>query len=259
MREIRRKLSHGAKVVSADSLTEVVADRLFQLIVDGKYPAQSSLPPEGELAALFEVSRVTIREAIRILRARNVVQIRRGRGTEVNPPQAWTSLEAILRATLADTEPGVISRKLLEARRMIEIGAVQLAAFRRSDKHLISMYQSLEVMRAAADRGDSARIAEADIKFHQTIMEASGNPFVPLLFNSFGPLLVKTRHETPAIPQIQRNAIDRHAEILAALTKGDPEAARIAMVKHMDQIERDFRTYLLDPPMADVEPMISMS
>ena len=113
----------------------------------------------------------------------------RGRGTEVNPPDAWTSLEAIVRANLSDSEPGVLSKKLLEARRIIAIGSVELAAQRRTDKHLLGLYELLEAMRSAADRGDVAALAEADIEFHHMIMKASGNVFLPLLFNSFSPLL----------------------------------------------------------------------
>lgn len=228
------------------TLAEGIAERLFEEIIAGHLTPKEPLPAEGELAAIHGVSRLTIREAIRILRTQNVVRIRRGRGTEVNPPKEWTSLEAIVRASAGPTgQSGLVPERLLEARRMIEIGAVQLAAERRTDADLADLAERLEGMKAASTDHDVARFVDNDISFHVVIMRASGNVFVPLLFGTFGPLLLEARRQTSAVPEIQKNAIEQHGNIIRALTAGDPEEARLAMEEHMLQTQRDLRQHVL--------------
>jgi len=228
------------------TLADGIAERLFEEIIAGHLTPKEPLPAEGELAATHGVSRLTIREAIRILRTQNVVRIRRGRGTEVNPPEQWTSLEAIVRASAGPTgQGGLVPERLLEARRMIEIGAVQLAAERRTDADLADLAERLEGMKAASTDHDVARFVDNDISFHDVIMRASGNVFVPLLFGTFGPLLIEARRQTSAVPEIQKNAIEQHGNIIRALTTGDPEEARLAMEEHMLQTQRDLRQHVL--------------
>jgi GntR family transcriptional repressor for pyruvate dehydrogenase complex len=228
------------------TLAEGIAERLFDEIIAGHPAPKGTLPSEGELATAHGVSRLTIREAIRILRTQNVVRIRRGRGTEVNPPEEWTSLGAIVRASAGPTgQSGLVPERLLEARRMIEIGAVQLAAARRTHADLAELAERLEGMKAASTEYDVARFVDNDIRFHDVIMRASGNVFVPLLFGTFGPLLIEARRQTSAVPEIQRNAIEQHGNIIRALTAGDPEEARLAMEEHMLQTQRDLRQHVL--------------
>ncbi|MFF3333856.1 FadR/GntR family transcriptional regulator [Streptomyces sp. NPDC002888] len=65
--------------------------QLLTAIIDGQYPPDSALPPEGELSAMGGISRLTVREAVKQLRAQNDVRVVRGRGTYVNPPDRWTT------------------------------------------------------------------------------------------------------------------------------------------------------------------------
>jgi GntR family transcriptional repressor for pyruvate dehydrogenase complex len=229
-----------------ESLAEVVAERLLESIIDGRLPAKSSLPPEADLAAANSVSRLTVREAIRILRTQNVVQIRRGRGTEVNPPERWNSLEAIVRASASgSTGSTSVSERLLEARRMLEVGAAQLAAARRTDADLEALSEYLDLMKTAADQGNVDRFVDADIRFHACVVDASGNVFVPALFGTFGPLLIETRRQTSSVAEIRRHAIDHHEAILRALRRGNSEEARLAMDAHMEQTSEDLRRLVL--------------
>ena len=117
---------------------------LLESIVDGQFPIESVLPSEGELALKYGMSRLTVREAVRILRSQNIVTIHRGRGTFINPPQAWTSLAAVVRIEERRSPSGGVSGRLIEARRMVEIGAAQLAAINRSKEDLESLAASIE-------------------------------------------------------------------------------------------------------------------
>ena len=163
------------------SLSDDLAEQLLTAIIDGQYPPDSALPPEGELSEQGGVSRLTVREAVKHLRAQNVVRVVRGRGTYVNPPDRWTALEPVVRAA-SRTASGALSERLIEARRLIENGACELAASRRTEEDLEELRRHLAVMREAAEVGDTEQFVQADIDFHDTVMRATGNLFVPLLF-----------------------------------------------------------------------------
>ena len=228
------------------ALPEDLAERLLESIVDGQFPIESVLPSEGELALKYGMSRLTVREAVRILRSQNILTIRRGRGTYINSPQTWTSLAAVVRIEERRSSSGRASGRLIEARRMVEVGAVQLAAVNRSKEDLDSLAASIEEMRLAHKRKQVDLFVEADIAFHDVIMHATANMFIPFMFEPFGNLLVEARTETSAIPQIQVNAIAMHEAILEALIAGDPRRSRDAMEAHMDQTENDLRRYVID-------------
>jgi GntR family transcriptional repressor for pyruvate dehydrogenase complex len=226
------------------SLSDDLAEQLLTSIIDGHHPPDSALPPEGELSERSGVSRLTVREAVKQLRAQNVVRVVRGRGTYVNPPDRWTALEPVVRAA-SRTSSGALSERLIEARRLIENGACELAAARRTEEDLDALRRHLAAMREAADAGDTEQFVQADIAFHDAVMRATGNLFVPLLFEPFGPLLVEGRRQTSAVPEIRTNAIAHHDRVLAALESGDPEAARAAMADHMNQTADDLRTHVI--------------
>jgi DNA-binding FadR family transcriptional regulator len=226
------------------SLPEDVADKLLGEVVDGKFAVESLLPPEGDLAAAYGVSRLTVREAVRILRSKNVLEIHRGRGTFVNRPEAWTSLDAIVRLVANGDSAAGVSERLLEARAMVEIGAARLAAVRRSDEDLAELASCLDEMVKGADSGDVELFVDGDIAFHDVIMRASGNLFVPFMFEPFGQLLRHTRQQTSAVPEIQRNAIAQHRAIVDSLASGDDGRARAAMEAHMEQTRTDLQHYV---------------
>ena len=225
-------------------LPEDLAEQLLSAVVDGKYAVESLLPSEGDLASEYGVSRLTVREAIRILRSKNVFEIHRGRGTFVNKPEHWTSLKAIVRlATKGESAAGV-SERLLEARAIVEIGATRLAATRRSEEDLAQLETCVNEMAAGADAHNVKLFVDADISFHDVIMRASGNVFVPFMFEPFGQLLRHTRAQTSAVPEIQRHAIEQHRLILDSLISGDEERARDAMEANMQQTRADLKHYV---------------
>jgi GntR family transcriptional regulator, transcriptional repressor for pyruvate dehydrogenase complex len=152
------------------ALPEELANMLLESIVDGQFPVESVLPSEGELALKYGMSRLTVREAVRILRSQNILTIRRGRGTFVNSPQSWTSLDAVVRIEERRSPTGRVSERLIEARRMVEVGAAQLAAINRSKEDLDSLAASIEEMRLANRMKRVDLFVEADIAFHDAIM-----------------------------------------------------------------------------------------
>ena len=229
------------------SLSDDLAEQLLQAVIDGRYRPDALLPPEAELAEEAGMSRLTAREAVKTLRAKGVLRVEPGRGTFVNPPSRWTDLEALLHAAAASGAPteGVVPLRLIEARRVIEVGAAELAAARRGDDHLAALEDEVARMRVAADAGDLDAFVAADIAFHAAVIDAAGNVFLAALYDPLRSLLLEARRQTSAYADIRRHAIAQHEAVLAAIRDRSPERAGRCMRDHMDQTERDLETYVL--------------
>jgi GntR family transcriptional repressor for pyruvate dehydrogenase complex len=215
-------------------LADQLVDHLVEAIARGDHPPGSRLPPEDKLSELAAVSRLTVREAIRVLRMKGVVRVEQGRGTFVNPTSRWAPLDPTLLAarTASPADAGELARKLTEARRMVEIGAAELAAERRSMADLRALEREIAANYAALDDVDA--FAEADVAFHAAVISAADNSFVAALFEPVGTLLRQVRRDTLGTRELREQAIAWHARILEAIRAGSREAARAAMEGHMD-------------------------
>lgn len=226
------------------SLVAVVADDLLDRIVRGSIAIDAGLPSEAEIGEEHDVSRMTVREAMKTLQAQGVVRVESGKGSFVNPVAQWSSLDAVLRLAGAGASDLDVAEQLIEVRRMFETGAAYLAASRRTGADLADLGEQLESMRRAHAGNDVGAFVTADLAFHNTILRASGNVFLGVLFEPLTRVMSERRTETSRVVAIQEHAIAEHAGILAALTLGDPEASRLAMDSHMDQTLADIRTYV---------------
>ncbi len=230
------------------SLVGVVADELLDRIIAGDFPPGSSVPGELELSAKHEVSRMTVREAMKTLEAQRILSVERGRGTFVNPLNRWASLEAVLRAASEGQNEASASVQLIELRRMLETGACELAATRISDADIHALFGYVASMRQAHEVNDVAAFVDADLAFHDLILRASENVFVAVLFEPLHRVLEKRRAETSAVPTIQVHAIGHHQNIAEALESRNPAKAREAMDSHMQQTLDDLKTLVLGAP-----------
>ncbi|TFD88067.1 FadR family transcriptional regulator [Cryobacterium lactosi] len=226
------------------SLVAVVADDLLDRIVRGSIGIDEGLPSEAEIGDEHDVSRMTVREAMKTLQAQGVVRVESGKGSFVNPVAQWTSLDAVLRVAGAGASALDVAEQLIEVRRMFETGAAFLAATRRTDADLAALEGFLQAMRAAHAVNDVAAFVRADLAFHDVILRASGNVFLGVLFEPLTRVMADRRTETSRVVAIQEHAIAEHTEILAALSQGGAEASRRAMDSHMDQTLADIRTYV---------------
>ncbi len=231
--------------MTRQSLVAMISDDLLSRITSGEFPPDSTLPGEQELVAHHDVSRVTVREAVKTLEALGVARVERGRGTFVNPLSQWTSLEAVLRATSTDQDDGAAAIQLIELRRMLEVGSAALAASRITVEETTELAQDIVRMRQAHLGNDVNLFVESDLHFHHVVLQASGNVFVPVLLAPLSRILAERRAQTSKVPQIQEHAIAHHALILKALQSSDPEASRVAMDNHMAQTLQDLQALVL--------------
>ncbi|MDQ1112150.1 DNA-binding FadR family transcriptional regulator [Microbacterium testaceum] len=226
------------------SRVDEVVDGLFDDIVARRLVADQVLPSEPELGERFDVSRVTVREAIKTLQARGVVRVESGRGSFVQPLARWTSLSAVLAATSA-TGDASAAEQLIELRRIFETGAAALAAERARPDEVEAIAADLAAMRDAHEADDLASFVAADLSFHDRILAASRNPFLTVMFAPLTEVLSERRAQTSAVRVIQHNAIAEHEHVLEALRDADAEGARRAMDQHMQQTLDDLRTHVL--------------
>lgn len=230
------------------SLVQVVTDRLLSRIVSGEFPEGSALPPEDELAAQSGASRLTVREAVRVLASQQVLRPVQGRGTFVGPADQWTSLEALIAMRKGDAAQAVV--QLVEVRAMVEVGAAELFAPLCSAADLATLEGDLDDMRSAHARADVAGFVAADLRFHDRILQGCGNPFVPATFQPIARALHAARERTSSVPAIREHAIADHGGVIAALRVGTSAAARAAMRKHLRQTRDDALQHLTTGPSA---------
>jgi GntR family transcriptional repressor for pyruvate dehydrogenase complex len=223
----------------------MVSEDLLNRILRGEYSADATLPGEVELTSQHDVSRLTVREAIKTLEAQGVVRVERGRGMFVNPVTRWTSMEAVLRASLDSQDEAQTSVHLIGLRRILETGAAELAAPRISEEGLLIVRQHLQAMTRAHVNNDVPQFVEADLAFHDTILQASGNVFLAVMFEPLSALMKDRRVETSRYAEIQEHALEAHAKIVEALAAGNGENARMAMDRHMTQTMDDLQRFVL--------------
>ncbi|MCX2728154.1 FadR/GntR family transcriptional regulator [Thermomicrobium sp. 4228-Ro] len=232
-----------AKPITQARLHQRVVEELLKQIVSGALPPGTALPSEPELARQFGVSRIVIREAIRILAEKGLVAVRHGSGMWIQPPEQWDHLDPqILFERLRSNRDPSWLEEILELRKILELAAAELAAQRRTPEQLAQLSEILERMRAALS--DPSNYVNLDIAFHEAIMDAAGNrllrearrPLSEVLFSSW---LMTTR----SAERLARTH-EGHEEIYAAIAAGDPVAAREAMRRHIEHFEDNIRADL---------------
>ncbi|MFJ6113901.1 FadR/GntR family transcriptional regulator [Agrococcus sediminis] len=228
------------------SRTHDAVDQLLDAIIAGRLTAGERLPPEGQLATEFGVSRLTMREAVRLLQAQGVIVQVPGSRHRIAPVSEWTGMDAVVRHARSAGQRRTSSLELLEVRMMIESGAAQLAAERRTGAHLAELEDALARMEQHHEAGELDAFVAADLEFHDVVLHAADNRILVAALLPLTSMLTETRVETSQVPEIRQHAIDEHRKVLEAIRAGVPSAAREAMASHMVQTRDDLLSLVLD-------------
>ncbi|MBU1335253.1 MAG: FadR family transcriptional regulator [Alphaproteobacteria bacterium] len=215
--------------VPSRNLHSRVLWQLGTAIVRGDYPEGSILPSDTELLARFAVSRTVLREALKTLAAKGMIEARARIGTRVLPRQRWNLFDADVLAWHFEIGPDVaLLRSLSEIRIGVEVESAALAAVRRSEE------QAAALEACAIRMGEATtpqQFARTDLEFHRTVAEASGNPFmasisalVELALTAAFTISSPVEDDTAMVATVKA-----HGRIAEAIRAGDAEEARAAM------------------------------
>lgn len=223
--------------MSGQSRVDEVVDFLLDGIEQGRFPIDGRLPSEEALAELSGASRLTVREATKVLAAQRVLRSVQGRGTFVAPVNEWLGIEALVRVRQGN--PAEVLAQLFEVRAMIEIGAAERFAGLVTDAELDKLELHLAELSRAHAEGDAVAAAEADWAFHEVIIEGCDNPFLAATMQPLTRALREARRETSKLPVMREHAVAAHAKVIEALRARDRAAARQAMRAHMRETRSD--------------------
>jgi GntR family transcriptional repressor for pyruvate dehydrogenase complex len=245
----RRNIQTGDIRPDQPSAANVVADDLADMILTRMTPG-TSLPSEAELAERYAVSRLTVREAVKLLAGRGLLELARGKRAMVREPDGAAFADFLL-SLLHNDSKGLFD--LVEVRLSLEVQAATLAAKRASRAAIAAIENALQGMRdaqAAADPEGEARFHDFDVGFHEAVALASGNRILGYLFEAMaGPLrngIQISRQGHANRGHTLADTIEHHQRILDAIRAGNSRAAADAMRLHLKDTERDISKALRD-------------
>ncbi len=225
------------KKIQPKKIYEQVASTLMEMIRSGKLKPGDKLASVQQLAENFSVSRSAVREALTSLRAMGLIELKQGEGTFVRAFEPSLLNFPIVQAMLMNR--GDIMN-LLEVRKILETGAVAVAAKKRTSEDLMKMRGALKEMEAAA--GDEVLAEKADLAFHLAISQASHNPLLVGLMNHVSDLIDMSMKDTHRILLFTDDSdfstlYDQHMRIYHAIEKQDADDARKELLSHLEEVE----------------------
>ncbi|MFD2178775.1 pyruvate dehydrogenase complex transcriptional repressor PdhR [Veronia pacifica] len=219
-------------------LSEVIEKELESLILEGSLSPGQKLPPERELAKQFDVSRPSVREAIQKLEAKKLLNRRQGGGTFVSD-KLWQRFSDPLFELLSEHPESQLD--LLETRHALEGISAYFAALRGTDEDFTRICRFHDQIREAQQVGDLKAEAEAVMHYLIAVTEASHNVVLLHIIRSMAPLLeqniLKNFELLNRRPQVVDKVSKHRADIVEAITAGEPEQARQASHAHLAFIE----------------------
>jgi GntR family transcriptional regulator, transcriptional repressor for pyruvate dehydrogenase complex len=224
------------KTIQPSRLYEQIVEQIQESVLSGALKPGDQLPPERELAERFGVSRTAVREAIKALREKGLVEAYAGRGTFITDISSQPVRDSLARiAKIAQGEDGFA--QLVEVREILEPEIAARAAARAEERDLAALREAVAAMDAATANADA--YIEADLDFHLALAEAARNPLILTLIDSIVGLLREQRTRIFFVAGGPERGQVHHRRILDAVSRGDVAAAREAMRAHLEQVRHD--------------------
>ena len=218
------------KPIVRESVAELVAHRLLEMVKAGILKSGDQLPPERELAVSLNVSRPSVREAIRGLSILGVVRTRQGGGAYISELDA-ESLLGPIQFFLSLEDMNI--RELYDARSLIESDVARRAAEHITDEELQQLQQLIDEQRVI---DDALAFRMSDFAFHETIWKAARNAFLKRIGESLNVLGLEFRKRASETGGVLEQSVRDHKRLLDALKAHDPDAAAAAAARHMRNV-----------------------
>ncbi len=233
-----------AQVAREPRLSDKVAEMMLDTILSHRLQVGDRLPSERELGEQFGVSRTVVREAVRALVAKGVIEVRSGSGLRVAAVDAAAVTESMslyLRGGTLDFE------KVHEVRALLEVHIAGVAAERATDADLARLREVHE--RMERERADVDAAARDDLEFHRVIAGATQNDLYLLLMDSIGAALIDIRRENLGSGSAPMT-LSQHESVLDRVAAGDADGAREAMAAHLEGVADWWREHQHATPLS---------
>jgi GntR family transcriptional repressor for pyruvate dehydrogenase complex len=227
--------------IRSSRLYEQITEQIQSRIMAGQLRPGDRLPPERELAGLFGVSRTAVREAVKALHEKGLLEVQPGKGTFIS--NITDSTSEVMRDSLdlivnVGLENGLVD--LVQVRALLEPGIAAVAAEMASTEDIQAMQKAVETMDTALDDADV--YVEADLDFHRALAKATQNSLITILLDPIVDLLREQRKRVFLVEGGPERGQYHHKRILEAVATRNPVAAREAMSVHLKQVLDDSNT-----------------
>ena len=222
--------------VSVGRISEIIVDQIRVLMRQGQLKPGDRLPPERDLCERFGVSRVTVREALRMLESSGLVQIRVGArgGAFVTAPTSDRVGEGL---TDMLTLSAISAADVTEVRMILEVGIVPIVCERATEQDLAALEEICARSEAALRSGEYSM--EYSLEFHIRVAEATHNPAVVMLVESFRePIHMSLEQAREVAPEMGGLGTREHERFVEAVRRRAPEAATEIMREHLARTAR---------------------
>ncbi len=215
-------LKRAAKMTP--SLSVQVARELGRRIVAGSFEPGALIDDENALAERFQVSRVVVRDAVKILVGKGLLDVRRGIGTKVRPRNEWILLDDdVLAWHITATPRPEFINQLMDVRLAFEPRAARWAAERATAEDLKALEEACK--RMEEEKGAIEKFIVADALFHQAMLRASHNEFLNAMEGVIYSALLVSVRITNADPRKNSHSVEFHREVYEAVARGDGDKA----------------------------------
>lgn len=227
--------------INRKKLADSVIEEIKRRIERGELKEGDKLPNQHEFAAQLGVSRTVLREALQTLAILGVVEQRPKSGTVIRAKGPMLYADKLMPPLMADAQATI---ELIEARRFMEVGAVELAVSRATEGQIRQMGALVEDMTKMLEVGDADGYTEKNIAFHFLIAEASQNRFMTHLLATMRGYMEQWMLESiKVLPGLLQRSLKSHRNIYRAIRDRDRRKAVAGMTKHITDLQNSFERY----------------
>jgi GntR family transcriptional repressor for pyruvate dehydrogenase complex len=222
------------KPIERVSVSQGVLKRIIELIRKGDFKPGDKLPSIQLFSEKMQVGASSVREALKQLQIIGLVNMKQGEGTFISDKASPAYISNRMGHLLDVKKPDILY--CLEVRKIIEKGAVALAAQRASENVINKLGDSIQRMKGVID--DPKGFALENINFHLIIVEATKNPILIVIFNSIYDLIIEEQQAVAEILDLKSKSIEQHTNICNAIKEHNIDKAIKEMGKHLDNIQK---------------------
>jgi len=220
---------HGHEIESRNKC-DLVMDRILEFVTNGEYKPGDRLPPENYFSERFGVSRVTVRESIKKLSSMGVVTVKHGQGTFVNKVSPSTLMLELYPLMMLNKDD---LNQLYDARIALESSIAELAAKNRTPDDVAHMKALLPEMDNCLNNADTGRYSQLDIQLHTLVGTAAKNEILLTIYQMLDKVRKRGIYMSNRGAEDVKHSIATHRQLVEAIERGDGEAARATMIRHL--------------------------